>query len=173
MPRNVDRLMTHLALLAIVLLATLPTLGRVLSSTAPSPLPITMPQAMHAPVMADPMPGMVHDMSGTVHDMQDMAQTGHAAMAMHAMHHMPSANRIEMAPSSPVAHHPGSGEHSGHGEGDCDYCPLLHSLLAMPGVALSAVEEAALPALQFRMVAAALPWHYPSGLGSRGPPHIS
>ena len=94
-------------------------------------------------------------------------------MAMHAMHHMPSANPIEAPPAAPVAYHPGGGEHSGHGEGDCDYCPLLHSLLAMPGVALSVIDEAALPVPQFRMFAAALPWHYPSGLGSRGPPHLS
>jgi hypothetical protein len=173
MPRNVHRLMTHLALLAIVLLATLPTLGRMLSTSA-SPLSIAMPQAMHhAPVLADPMPGMVHDMRGAAHDMEDMARTGHAAMAMHAMHHMPSAQSMEPPPAAPVTHHPSGGEHSGHGEGDCDYCPLLHSLLAMPGVALSAIDEAALPAPQFRMFAAALPWHYPSGLGSRGPPLTS
>ena len=172
MPRAAHRLMTHLALLAIVLLATLPTLGRVLSPSASQPTP--MARAMHhAPGMADSMPGMVHHTPGTAHDMEDMAQAGHAAMAMHATHHMPSAHPMEAPPAAPVAHHPDGGEHSGHGEGDCDYCPLLHSLLAMPGVALSAVEEAALPAPQFRMVAAALPWHYPSGLGSRGPPRIS
>lgn len=165
--------MTHLALLAIVLLAMLPTLGRVLSAAA-SPPPIAMPQAMHhAPGMADPMPGMVHEMPVTAHDMEDMAQAGHGAMAMHAMHQMPSARSMEAPSAAPVTHHPSGGEHSGHGEGDCDYCPLLHSLLAMPGVALLAIDEAALPTPQFRMVAAALPWHHPSGLGSRGPPRIS
>ena len=152
MPRAAHRLMTHLALLAILLLATLPTLGRVLSATAPVLQPVTMPQAMHH------MAGMAHG--------------NHGAMAtMPAMHHMPDGGALVPAPH--IAQHPGGGQHSGHGEGDCDYCPLLHSLLAMPGVALSAIDEAALPSPQFRMFAAALPWHYPNGLGSRGPPHIS
>jgi hypothetical protein len=162
MPRTVRRLMTHLALLAIVLLATLPTVGRMLSTEAPAPQPVATPQAMHH------MPGMAHDMAGMTH-------AGHAAM-MHSMHHMPagepSLGDAKATSGEPVARHQHSGDqHSGHGEGDCDYCPLLHSLLAMPGVALLTTPEAALPAPQFRMLAAALPWHYPSGLGSRGPPH--
>ena len=161
MPRTVRRLMTHLALLAIVLLATLPTLGRVLSAAAPAMHPATMPQAMHH------VPGMAHDRAG-------MARAGHAGM-MHSMHHMGagemSAGEAKATSTAPLAQQQRTGDqHSGHGEGDCDYCPLLHSLLAAPGVALLALDGAALPTPQVRMFAAALPWHYPSGLGSRGPP---
>lgn len=159
MPRAAHRLMTHMALLAIVLLATLPTLGRVLS--APVSQPATMARAMlHLPAMDHGMAGMAHG--------------DHGAMAMMpAMHRMPASHAARPSPPHVSQHPDGGDQHRGHGEGDCNYCPLLHSLLAMPGVALSAAEEASLPAPQFRMSAAALPWHYPSGLGSRGPPRIS
>ena len=153
MLRTGHRLTTHLALLAIVLLATLPTLGRVLSATSSTSPSVTRPQAMHH------MPGMAHDMAG-------MAQVDHGAMAtMHAMHQRPAGDA-----KSPSPPHAARDQHRDHGEGDCDYCPLLHSLLASGDIALLAIGEAALPAPQLRMLSAALPWHYPSGLGSRGPP---
>jgi hypothetical protein len=158
MLRTRHRLTTHLALLAIVLLATLPTLGRVWSAAPPASPPVTEPQAMHH------MPGMAHDMAG-------MTQVDHDAMAtMHAMHQRPAGDAKSPSPSH-AAPHPHTGDqHRDHGEGDCDYCPLLHSLLASTGITLLAIDEAALPAPQLRMRSAALPWHYPSGLGSRGPP---
>jgi hypothetical protein len=68
---------------------------------------------------------------------------------------------------------PGSGGQSGHGhglDGDCDYCPLLHSLAAPdagPALALAQVPNSLAPALR-------APQHQPAapnnGLGSRGPP---
>ena len=155
MPRTARRLMSHLALVAIVLLATLPTLGRVLSAPVAQPPPAV--HAMHH------MPGMTHDMAG-------MARADHGA-TMPAMHHLPVREALDASEAARASRHPHQGnQHEGHAEGDCDYCPLLHSLLATPGVALLAIGEAALPAPQFRMSTAALPWHYPSGLGSRGPP---
>ncbi|MGY1529353.1 DUF2946 family protein [Luteimonas sp. A649] len=53
---------------------------------------------------------------------------------------------------------------------DCDYCPLLASLVAVaqPGFVLprGSTAWAVFPAY----AAPRLPWFHPSGLGSRGPP---
>jgi len=165
--------MTLLELLAVVLLGMLPTLGRVLSRPPAAAVP-TSPAETHAAAMPHHAP---RDADGMAHMAHAQGRMGHDHGAMrHAMHDMPSGHAMAMPPVASGAHHAhahdqhGPGEHGSHGEGDCDYCPLLHSLLATPGVALRAIGEAALPAPQFRMVAAALPWQYPSGLGSRGPP---
>lgn len=92
------------------------------------------------------------------------------------------AGRDHLAPQAAHAHH---GRHAtqaaGHGEQpvlppvpvdgpDCDYCPLLASLVAVaqPGFALpgGAAASAVFPA----RAAPRLPWLHPNGLGSRGPP---
>jgi len=56
-----------------------------------------------------------------------------------------------------------------HVDDDCDYCTIAAaSLLPVPAsaAALAPVVEIASPA----RAVAALAWHYPLGLGSRGPP---
>ena len=57
--------------------------------------------------------------------------------------------------------------------GDCDYCPLLHSLtpvLAPPTMALAALPPLPAPALR---VAQRIPAAPATGLGSRGPPALA
>ena len=84
----------------------------------------------------------------------------HAASALHARH----------------AHHGADDARGGSdgrpaiGDPDCDYCPLLASMLAAHGVALVAAQlpDASAPAVAPR--APRLRWLHPFGLGSRGPP---
>lgn len=161
--------MRQLALLAVVLLATVPTLGRL----APTPLRAGADSpAMHH--VAAP----AHDMSVPMHGMQMHHMPVHD-MSMDRMHAMPMDEAVmpqaqssgHLPPAAPPANHDqaGNGPHAGH-DGDCNYCPLLHSLLGALAIAPFAMPEGALPPPQVREVAATLPWHYPTGLGSRGPP---
>jgi len=65
----------------------------------------------------------------------------------------------------------------GHGTGrdgdDCSYCPLLAGLVigfaAVLGLLASPPPQRPLT----RQRAHRLPWHHPSGLGSRGPPALA
>ncbi len=86
------------------------------------------------------------------------AHHGHAMSAMAgAMHHG--------APARPDAPH--------HGDGDCDYCPLLQSMVAAKAPMLVGAAAAA-PVAPARVDVAAPPcFRHPNGLGSRGPPALS
>jgi hypothetical protein len=64
---------------------------------------------------------------------------------------------------------PGTGQHGG----DCDYCPLLHSLstpATPPALALASPPLLAAPGLRVSQQRPAAP---AIGLGSRGPPALS
>ncbi|MBJ6978349.1 DUF2946 family protein [Luteimonas sp. MC1895] len=101
---------------------------------------------------------LVHVASGAAHDAgaHSALQAGHHA---HAATAAPDAG----APGAPLA---------APGDADCDYCPLLSSLLATtrfattPAAVLPPTTRPASPA------APRLPWLHPSGLGSRGPPRL-
>ena len=77
----------------------------------------------------------------------------------HAMHHQAPA-----LPKTPMPH---------HGDGDCDYCPLLLSMVAPKPPALVAPEIALQPAPMPVVAMAPPPYRHPTGLLSRGPPHVS
>lgn len=64
----------------------------------------------------------------------------------------------------------GSDRRAAIGDPDCDYCPLLASMLTAPGVFLPAppLRGASAPAIAPK--APRLRWLHPFGLGSRGPP---
>ena len=116
----------RLALVALLMLAVVPSAGRL----------------VHAATDA----GRVH-----IHGLAMQAHAGHVQAS-------PAGGNDEATPRPAP------------GDADCDYCPLLASLLPVGQVAL---VPSALP---LRFTAAAmpsaprLPWSHPSGLGSRGPP---
>lgn len=132
-----------LALLAAMLLALLPTLGRLAqASTAPQPTSITQ-QALTALC--------------TMEGMKQVALPVLAAAATHA--------HLQHDAPPPMPHHP-----QGDAGQDCDYCPLLASLVALAAIALglwprpdSSISITARPAIR-------VAHRHPSGLGSRGPP---
>lgn len=98
--------------------------------------------------------------AGRLHQAHHAAQAHH----VHAMSAMAGAMHHE-APSVPAAPH--------HGDGDCDYCPLLQSMVGAKAPVL--VGVAALAPVAPAQVDAAAPPHFrhPNGLGSRGPPDFS
>lgn len=130
---------THLALLAAVLLAGMPTLGR-------------LQQALHA--------------------------TGDAASAaalctIRGLEYvqLPDASETGIGPQGESDH--GGGDHPGHAQDDCAYCPLLSGLLLPPAIASgppftpTASDHAWRPSAT-RPLDTSIP-----GLGSRGPPTLS
>lgn len=56
------------------------------------------------------------------------------------------------------------------GDADCDYCPLLSSLITATRFATTPAALLPPAATPASPVAPRLPWLHPSGLGSRGPP---
>ncbi|WP_161786899.1 DUF2946 family protein [Noviluteimonas dokdonensis] len=85
------------------------------------------------------------------------AHHGHQMAMAGAMHHA--------APETPPPPH--------HGNGDCDYCPLLQSLVSPDVPSLAAVADT-VPVAPAVVEAAAPPnFRHPNGLGSRGPPSFS
>ncbi len=132
-----------LALLAALLLALVPTLGR-------------LTQASATPHAASPAQEALAALC-TMEGMKQVALPVLAAASAHA--HMPHD-----APA-PMPHHP-----QGDAGQDCDYCPLLASLVALAAIALglwprpdSSISITARPAIR-------VAHRHPSGLGSRGPP---
>lgn len=170
MPRALHRLMTPLALGAVLLLATVPTLGR-MAAAAPAPVAVasgTVPAALQA---THDVAGMSHgDMSHGGMSHGGMSDAGRPAMPQRAGVAMPHAATHGAAPAMP-ARETGA-PHAGHAP-DCDYCPLLQSLLGARAVAPATTPAIELPRPRFDSASAVLPWRHPSGLGSRGPPHAS
>ena len=154
-----------LALFAMVLLATLPTVGRLVSGgmahAEHAPLPMVAASAGAIAAHGTHRMSGMHDMPG-MHHMSGMTH----AMVMAPAHAMRAVAAVEEHTPDPRS----SGDHhAGHGI-DCDYCPLLHSLLGALALVLLGTDEDALPAPAFQPATARVPWHYPAGLGSRGPP---
>lgn len=150
--------MMPLALVGLVLLSTVPTLGRI-ASAAPAASTGAVQGTMHA----------THDMAGNMSDADMASMPMHAGMSMHhaAMPHGSGHDAKATMPTREAAD-----PHAGHAV-DCDYCPLLQSLLGALAVALLAMPAIDLPRPRFDPASAILPWHHPYGLGSRGPPHAS
>src|SRR5689334_18559362 len=76
------------------------------------------------------------------------------AASEHAHHHM--------APSAPAQPQPA---HPHDGGGDCDYCPLLASMLASSAPHFVAAAHPSAIAPQVALRSASLSFQYPSGLG--------
>lgn len=87
--------------------------------------------------------------------------------------------------SEHVAHHAQHGHHAHHvhhggqdrdegraaiGDPDCEYCPLLASLVASAAIAFDASRHAPHIAAAAVLRSPRLRWRHPFGLGSRGPP---
>lgn len=174
--------MLRLALLALALLATVPTLGRIASvRTAlqvqavapaspdhrlrqePAPLPAAHAHPHHA---GGPPTAVRHHPAAHGDAMSAAPHHGHAARA--DADHMPAVPVAATHEHLPTGN-TGGEPHAGH-QGDCDYCPLLRSLLGAFAVVLLTTPATDLPAPRFHAVVAILPWQYPTGLGSRGPP---
>ena len=126
----------------MLLLVLVPTTGRVVHASAAAAA--AADEGMHR-----------QGMHGHGH-----GHAAHAANALHAHH----------------AHHDGAGGPGGGdgrpaiGDPDCDYCPLLASMLTAPGVALVALPLPGASAPAIAPEAPRLRWLHPFGLGSRGPP---
>ena len=133
--------MHRLALVAVLALALVPTVGRVAKAGAGVDHGAMQHATTAAQVVVDP----------------HAAHRGHHG-AHHAMAEAPPA-----APA-PMPH---------HGDGDCEYCPLLQGLVT-PAPAAVAPLDAAPPAhVAQRNTPARIAFRHPNGLGSRGPPPIS
>jgi hypothetical protein len=140
-----QRLMHRLAMAATLALVLVPALGR-------------MAQANHAAMAMPPHAmAMSHDMPA--HDMAAHDMSAHD-MSAHAQHHA--------AASAPAPEPPSSMPH--HGGGDCDYCPLLASMVAAKAPALIAPARAMQAAPMPIVATATPPQRHPTGLLSRGPP---
>jgi hypothetical protein len=111
-----------------------------------------------------------------------MAQAGHAAMPApsheHAASHQMASHDMASHAHHGASHAPAStptptprAPH--HGGSDCDYCPLLLSLVASKAPTVVAPAVAPSPAPMPVVVVAALPYRHPTGLRSRGPPTFS
>ena len=87
-----------------------------------------------------------------------------AAMASHHAHHAMAA-----APAASKAPEP----HQHPRDGDCDYCPLLTSMLGSAAPSLLATVHLAPVAPPFVQRAAIVGFRHPAGLGSRGPPTLA
>lgn len=72
----------------------------------------------------------------------------------------------------PAAGDDNHGGDSGHSAHDCDYCPLLSSLLA-PAVFVAALPAPAGPASRPLACAGVTSDAHPCGLGARGPPRAA
>lgn len=132
-----------LALLAALLLALLPTFGRLAqASTAPHTASIAQ-QALTALC--------------TMEGMKQVALPVLAAVATHA--------HLQQDAPAPMPHHP-----QGDAGQDCDYCPLLASLVALAAIALGLWPWTAHPGGAPALASARIAHRHPSGLGSRGPP---
>lgn len=103
----------------------------------------------------------------------------HAAAGGHASHAAHHAGHAEHAAHADHANHravpPADGRAPGTprpapGDADCDYCPLLASLLAAVQVAFVPAGAPRTSATRTPPAPPRLPWLHPSGLGSRGPP---
>ena len=78
---------------------------------------------------------------------------------------------VRLDAASPAAPDPGT---PAHGGGDCDYCPLLHSLATpTPAPAMALASLSPLPAPALRAPQQRHPAVPATGLGSRGPPALS
>ncbi len=92
---------------------------------------------------------------------------GHAPAAAHGdghhVHHAPVDAGITRA-GDRQAPRPAPGD------SECDYCPLLASLIGPPPAFHALVVPPPVPAALAFAQAPRLPWLHPSGLGSRGPP---
>ena len=132
-----------LALLAALLLALLPTLGRLAqASTAPHTASIAQ-QALTALC--------------TMEGMKQVALPVLAAASTHA--------HLQHDAPAPMPHHP-----QGDAGQECDYCPLLASLVALAAIALGLWPRPASALSMAPRAAIRVAHRHPSGLGSRGPP---
>ena len=135
--------MHRLALVATLALALVPTIGRVAKAGAE-----VDHGAMHHAVAAAPVVD---------------PHTAHRGL--HAHHAMAEAPPPAPAPKpAPMPH---------HGDGDCEYCPLLQGLVTPAPVAVVAIDDAPPAHVLQRITPARIAFRHPNGLGSRGPPSIS
>ena len=136
-------LMHRLALVATLALALVPTIGRVAKAGVEVDHGAMHPAVAAAPVVAP-----------------------HAAHREHHAHHA-------MADAPPVAPAPTPAPMPHHGDGDCEYCPLLQGLVTPAPVAVVARDAAPPADVARRATPARIDFRHPNGLGSRGPPSIS
>jgi hypothetical protein len=142
-PAAFQRSMARLALLAMLSLALLPGIGRIAQSSAHSAAVVATP-------FTQPLLGAICTTRGLAYDAR-IAATEAIDFALDDPTDAP-------IPATPL-----------HPEHDCDYCALtafttVPAAVALPGCSLHA--GAATDSLSDRRIQ----WHYPLGLGSRGPP---
>ena len=102
---------------------------------------------------------------GGMHDATAAAPVADPHAAHHAHHAMADATPVAPAPTpAPMPH---------HGDGDCEYCPLLQGLVTPAPVGVAALDTAPPAHVAQRNTPARIDFRHPNGLGSRGPPSIS
>lgn len=95
------------------------------------------------------------------------AAGGHAA---HSVQHAAHGNHATHQAATPAGGRAPGQLRPAPGDADCDYCPLLASLLVAARVHFLRADAPRTPALPTLPAAPRLAWLHPSGLGSRGPP---
>lgn len=143
---RLHRTIACLALLAMLLLSAVPTLGR-LAGTQATASPTTLPQAMCTST------GLA------------MVGVGKAMAMMPGMAMPLALSTLAHGADPEMPAHPA--------DMDCDYCPLLACVVfvAVFVVLLAAIPSGGQP-LASRRAAAFVTFAYPCGLGSRGPPLV-
>lgn len=157
--------MARLALVAALLLAAVPTLGRL------APQLMQVAHGAQAQLVAlCTAEGLRYVELATPH------VGAHRAVDHHAASQHADAAHATAGPHAAAAHHhselPGAPPEAPHGHGapDCAYCPLLLSLL-VAGAGLLRLRTAAARALPPAWPASTpRAFTHPCGLGSRGPP---
>jgi len=150
--------MARLALVAALLLAAVPTLGRL------APQAAQLAHATHAQLVAlCTADGLRYVDPATQHAAGRHAGGQHA-VDQHAVNQQAIAGQQDGHPGAPP------GEPHDHGAPDCAYCPLLLSLLAAAAWLLWLRAAAACAFLPHWPAPRRPAFLHPCGLGSRGPP---
>jgi len=151
--------MARLALVAALLLAAVPTLGRLARQFAQPAHLASVP----VPSTADE----VRDIEVATRHADAHHAAGHRAHEQHAHGHRAAAHHGSGHPDVPPR-----APHE-HGGPDCAYCPLLLSLLAAAAWLLWLRADAARTVLPPWPASTRRAFVHPCGLGSRGPPGTS
>ena len=158
--------MARLALAAALLLATVPTLGRL--ALQATQLAHSMRAEPEGPSTVD---GLQHVEVATRHADAHRGGAwhvaGHHAREHHALKQRATAHHGSGHPDAPL-----QAPHE-HGGADCAYCPLLLSLLAAATCLLWLRASAVRAVLPPRPRSWPRAFVHPCGLGSRGPPATS
>jgi hypothetical protein len=144
-----QRQMACIALVAMLLLTLLPSIGRLMSQSLEQPLQGADSYALPAKGNPEPLLGAMCTSRGLAYD-AGLAALEAASFGL-------TSEEEERPPPVP------------HRHADCDYCALSASAVTPAAlfVPVPALRAAGMPSVRLSRTST---WVYPLGLGSRGPP---